>query len=517
MLKDSYEIALTEFDLMLFAKFVPPDHYLRQLKAIIDFAACRPLVAACYSLALGRTALDPVLLIKLLLLQRHYNLSDDALLRQVQVNLAFRYFLDLPSDAVLPEPSLLSQFRTRLGDQQMEAIFQEIVRQARAAGLIKDRLRLKDATHIVANIAVPTTLSLVAQVRTQLLAAAECFAPAEVAAQQAQVVALRQASAEQPNEVRLLRRVTHLRELVAWGDEWQARLAQAPTPLCSQAQAEAFATALALAHKVLQDRAPKAADKLVALTDPEARRAKHGDYFDGYKVDVSLDADSNLICALEVLPANGDEAADAKHLIESEEAAHGNNIESLSLDSIGYNGAMLEALSDDPNGPQLTVYVPVKTAPPRHPELYQAEDFKLNAAGDELTCPQGEKTKTRYRDQLDHGSVYHFSRKQCRHCPLRAQCLPPNQAHARRVSKNDYQAQYRAAQARTTTAEYQQIRKEHPAIERKLNELVRWHDGRRVRYRGRLRVRAEYLLLAVVVNCKRIVRLLAPAPAAQPA
>jgi hypothetical protein len=46
-----------------------------------------------------------------------------------------------------------------------------------------------------------------------------------------------------------------------------------------------------------------------------------------------------------------------------------------------------------------------------------------------------------------------------------------------------------------------------------LNELVRRHDGRQARYRGRLRAKVQYL--AVVVNRKRIVQLLPPAPAAQ--
>jgi IS5 family transposase len=84
----------------------------------------------------------------------------------------------------------------------------------------------------------------------------------------------------------------------------------------------------------------------------------------------------------------------------------------------------------------------------------------------------------------------------------------------RQVNKNDYQAQYDTARQRATTDDYQQIRQAHPAIERKLNELVRWHDGRRVRYRGRLRVQVQYLILVVVVNCKRIVRLLRAAPRA---
>ena len=113
--------------------------------------------------------------------------------------------------------------------------------------------------------------------------------------------------------------------------------------------------------------------------------------------------------------------------------------------------------------------------------------------------------------------VYHFSAKQCRDCPLRAQCLTPNNKRPRKVRKNDFRAQYKAAQPRATTDEYKQIRQQHPAIERKLNELVRWHDGRQVRYRGRLRVKVQYLLLGLVVNCKRIVRLLTAAPIAQPA
>ena len=99
---------------------------------------------------------------------------------------------------------------------------------------------------------------------------------------------------------------------------------------------------------------------------------------------------------------------------------------------------------------------------------------------------------------------------------LRAQGQTPDNRPGRRVKMNDFAAQYSAARQRATTDEYKKIRTEHPAIERKLNELVRWHNGRRVRYRGRLRVRAQYLLLAVVVNCKRIVRLLSPAPTRSP-
>ena len=86
------------------------------------------------------------------------------------------------------------------------------------------------------------------------------------------------------------------------------------------------------------------------------RTGKHGDYYDGYLLDVSMDADSDLLCALDILPANGDEAANAKALITSEEGAQGNAIASLSMDRIGYRGDVLAALSEAEDGPQLTVY-----------------------------------------------------------------------------------------------------------------------------------------------------------------
>src|SRR5262245_49151677 len=226
MLKDNYDILLTAFDHLVFEKLVPADHYLRRLKTAVDFNSLRPLVAQCYSHDMGRGAIDPVCLLKLLLLQFHYGLSDEGVIRQAQVNVAFRFFLDLPIEAALPEPSLLSQFRTRLGAERFQQVFHEVLRQAREKGLVKDRLRLKDATHVLANIAVPATIRLVAQVRTRLLDSAECFAPEETAAHRQQAVEIRQATADLKDAARLLRRVEHLRDLAAWGDAWQARLAK---------------------------------------------------------------------------------------------------------------------------------------------------------------------------------------------------------------------------------------------------------------------------------------------------
>jgi hypothetical protein len=261
----------------------------------------------------------------------------------------------------LPVPSLLSQFRTRLGVDRFTRVFNELLRQGRAQGWVKDRLRLKEATHLIANIALPSTLRLVAQTREQVLTAAEGFAAGEVAAQRVHVAALRAATADLQEEQRLLARVAHLRQLVVGGEHWQQRLREAAagdSPLVSAEQEAACSDALELAHKVLNDREPQAKDRLLSLADRDARTGKPGEYYEGYLLDVSLDADSELICALEVLPANGDEGANAKSRIMSEEQAQGNDIVSLSVDRIGYRGDVLAELSEDAHGPQLTVYVP---------------------------------------------------------------------------------------------------------------------------------------------------------------
>ena len=59
-----------------------------------------------------------------------------------------------------------------LGGRPSQALCDHVVTQAREYGLIRDRLRLKDATHVLANIAVPSTLRLVVQTRQRLLDAA---------------------------------------------------------------------------------------------------------------------------------------------------------------------------------------------------------------------------------------------------------------------------------------------------------------------------------------------------------
>jgi len=512
MLKKSYYVAPTELDQVVFEKLVPPDHYLRQVKAVIDFERFRAEVRDCYSPHMGRGAEDPVRMVKLEFLEIHYNLSDREVIAEAQVNVAFRYFLDLSLDSPLPVPSLLSQFRTRLGVDRHQGLLQAVVGQARAYGLVQDRLRLKDATHVIANIAIPSAIQLVAQMRDRLLQALRPYTPERVTAAREQARAIHQATADLKDEDRLLQRVAHLRQIVAGADavvaEWGA------DPAAGGPARPRLEEVLAWAHHVLADQDdPDKGDRLRSVTDPNARRGKHGGYYDGYALDISMDAESELLTAVEVLPANGDEAADAAALLTTEEAAHGNRVQAVSMDGIGFRGDVLRELGN-PQGLAVTVYVPVWDWSSQARGGFQPPDFTLNAERTVLRCPGGQETARRTRHADDNGWSFRFRRRLCAACELLPQCMPqlPHR-DGRQVLKNDYEAEYLAARARAQGPEYAAVRAQHPKVERKLAEIVRYHGGRRARYRGRWRTKVQYLLTALVVNIKRMVRLLGARPA----
>jgi transposase len=509
MLRPPRYLPPTQLDQRIFDATVPHDHYLRRVLDAIDFGRCRPLMAPAYDTDMGRPACEPVLLLKLEFLQYHYNLSDRQVLDQAHYNMAFRLFLGLSLDSELPDPSLLSVFRRRLGAATHQRLFDDLVGQARERGLVKDRLRLKDATHVLANIAIPSTIALLAQTRDRLLEALRPWAADRVADEQQRAAAIRTATADLSGEERLLQRVAHLRAVVAWADDLAAGAAFAGAP---PPRRRGLEEALALAHKVLADRDdPDGPDHLLSVHDPEARKGKHGDYFRGYLLDVAMDADSQIVTALNVLPGHGPEAEDAVTLLQREEQAHGNDVEALSMDGAGFHGKALRALTE-PGGPQVTVYVP--PTEPKATEFFSAEQFTLDATGQVLTCPAGQSTDSRRRSYRDTGWQYRFSRPVCAACPLRQQCLPRLPQHnGRVVTKNHHEQEYRAARERSQTEAYRAVRREHPAIERKLGEMVRWHRGRWARYRGQAKVLLQGLLTGLVVNVKRVVCLVGGATA----
>jgi transposase len=505
MLKPDYYIKPTEVDLIVYEKLIPSDHLLRKVKKAIDFERFREIVKDSYSETMGRGAEDPVRMIKIGFIQYAYDLSDREVLGQMQVNIAFRYFLDLSLDSSLPTTGLLSQFRKRLGYDRYQRIFDEVVRQAREKGLVKDRLRIKDATHIIANIAVPNAIQLVAQARQRLLKCAQVYWDEQVEEEKNEAEQIRVITDDKKDAERLMARVEHLRKIVVWCDELQESLG--PVQVGDEDR-ERFDAALALAHKILeQNDDPGKKDKVVSVTDGDARRGKHGEFYNGYMLDVMIDADSEIITTIDVPPANADEAANAEKLIRQEEQAHCNDVEAISIDGIGFRGKVLRTLTDE-KGLGLQVYVPPRKRS-SDGEYFLPEDFHLHKDGQVLICPGEEETHRRTRNDKNTSWKFSYKREQCEKCLLLEQCMAKLPVSVgRTIHKNDYAAEYKAAWDVSKTEKYTQVRKKHPKVERKIAEFV-WHRrGRRTRFRGQKGVSIQYLLTAIVINTKRMVKLL---------
>ena len=188
------------------------------------------------------------------------------------------------------------------------------------------------------------------------------------------------------------------------------------------------------------------------------------------------------------------------------------------MEGMGWNGEVWRALRA-PEGMGVEVFVPPPPEPTATP-FFRPEAFVLEAQRGVVPCPGGHQTATKERRANDTGGTCVFARRQCAGCARHAWCLATlPQQKGRSVIKHDDQAASDAARERATTAPYAAVRPHHPRVERTLADLVRYHNGRRCRYRGQWRVQVQYLLTGLVVHVKRMVKRLGPAgvPCALPA
>ena len=134
---------------------MPQEHFLRDVVAAIDFNFIYEKVEHLYS-GTGRPSIDPVIIVKILLIGYLYDIfSERKLMSEIQVNIAYRWFLEIDLDEAVPDHSTLSQLRRRKFNYSrlFEDIFDEIVRKCIEIGLVTGETLITDSTHIRANAA----------------------------------------------------------------------------------------------------------------------------------------------------------------------------------------------------------------------------------------------------------------------------------------------------------------------------------------------------------------------------
>ena len=141
-------------EMVTLEELVPADHLLRKIAQHIDFEFIRPATQHLYCADNGRPAIDPVTLFKMLFIGYLFGVrSERQLMREIQVNVAYRWFLDLSLTDKVPDASTLSQNRRRrFADTDIEqVIFDGIVEQAMQKGLIGGEVLHTDSTHLKAS------------------------------------------------------------------------------------------------------------------------------------------------------------------------------------------------------------------------------------------------------------------------------------------------------------------------------------------------------------------------------
>ncbi len=205
-----------------------------------------------------------------------------------------------------------------------------------------------------------------------------------------------------------------------------------------------------------------------------------------------------LVTATAVTPGNAGDASVALDLLADELAGvdAASSAEPLTVygDSAYGAGPVLAALA------AADARSRVKVQPSsRIPGHYSKDDFVIDLAARTVTCPAGRVAPFQgIRDvRAEFGRA-------CSACPLVAGCT--SSRAGRVIAINPHEALLAAGRAAgrdpAWRADYRATR---PKVERKIAHLVRrHHGGRRARVRGRLKVGADFALLAAAINLARL-------------
>jgi len=125
-----------------------PNEVLEKIDALVDLGEAERRLEATYS-ELGRPAHRAAMMLRVMLLQHLYGLSDPQAEAQLADRLSFQKFVGLRADEPLPDETAICRFRQRMIAAQLhEQLLDLLNGQLEAAGYLVKRTTLVDATLI---------------------------------------------------------------------------------------------------------------------------------------------------------------------------------------------------------------------------------------------------------------------------------------------------------------------------------------------------------------------------------
>jgi len=463
-------------------QMIPENHILKQINSAIDLSFVNELLADRYCKNFGRPAKEPEMMLRIQILKYLYNLSDVQLMQDLGVNLAYKWFIGLNPEDPLPETSLLTKFRTqRLRDISMDAIITEIVRQCLEKNIIKGNNGIIiDSTHIEANTVRKVPERIMKQLAKNIFKAAG------------------QEEYQIPDYTQIKDHTKAKQVMKEYLEELIEKTDQEDCENTSQAIQEA--------REILDSDLFIEQRGIRSLVDKDARvgHKSKTQHFYGYKTEICQTTDGGLITGLTVEPGSYVDGSNFKELL-TETQKSGLTVSSVYGDKAYFRYDILDLIKKN----QITPYIPVSASSYRINE----ELFEYNKDSDQWFCIMGNETvqvksKTRKRNGKKENLLeYTFEREHCRNCSHRAECMGKSKRISRllRISVNTPEL-YEYSQ-RAKTPEFLEEYKKRAKIEPKNAELKRFHGLGRATGYGLRSVRIHAKLTALVVNLKRIAKL----------
>jgi transposase len=490
---------------------VPTDSFYGRLGAVMEQLFSDDDLAELYCPDNGRPSLPPSLLSGILLLQFYDDVSDAEAIARLAFDLRWKVALTLALDFDPPHSSSLSVFRGRLLEHSQERYaFDRLLAVGRAAGFLPEKITvLIDTTPQLGADAIQDTYTLIRKGIRRVLKAAGY----QVGAKRRGLATNLANYLESDHKAEIdwndaMARAAQLKVLVA---DAHAALELA-LPACDDAEVRAAGWLLTkiLGDDVVTDERgdPQigrgvAPDRVISLTDPQMRHGHKSEvkHFDGRKLQVATDAASELVLAVEPIPANRTDGADLLPLLDVVERQTGVTVQQV-LGDTSYGTADNRAACAARG---IELFSPLPEA--RDPAVAKAA-FTLDLNVPCVTCPTGQTTTTVSRAYDPQGRPvlrFHFPRAICEACVLFARCVH-SQTAGRTVTSHYHEGLLQTARIQQATTEFKETYRQRAAVERKIADLVE-HGLRRARYLGRVKVRLQNYWVGAAVNLKRLFRL----------
>jgi transposase len=427
---------------------VPDDHLVRKIGSVLDLSWVYAELMPYYS-EIGRPSIDPVLMIRMLIIGYVFAIrSERQICREVQVNLAYRWFCDLGLEDAIPDHSAFSRARNERFRQSgiFRRVFERIVGSCIEAGLVGGEGFAVDASLIEAD-------------------------------------ANRQRSIP--------------------GLKWKKELDPA-------AASRAVKEYLATLNDAAFGAATAVEPKFVSPSDPAAQwtGALKGPAFFAYADNYLIDVQFGVIVDVEASRAvRQAEVGAARTMLERTEERFGLKPQRLAADSAYGSAPMLNWLVEEK---QITPHIPVLDRSKREDGTFSREHFRYDESTDTYICPGGKTLTTTGRINAGDTLFYRSSMIDCAMCQLKAQCCP--KAPLRRVPRSIYERARGVARCLAGTAAFEQSRHDRKRIEMRFAHLKRILRLGRLRLRGPRGAQDEFVLAAIAQNLRRLAKLATQSP-----